>query len=400
MASEENNGMNRSRDPKAKRGERSDKEYLDDMLDAVKEHSVDEEHGAKDLCDSRNLLDFTPKDGSQQPDYTDPLAQARYIYRFHLAYTYEYMWMFRDILEDIDKRREMCREVKPTLHVLSLGSGAGPDYRGLLYARRCVDWPAKRHLSVTWTGVDLVDWKKEYRVDRYRWDKVDYQMPVDMVDYLCGRKAEDGEPAEDPADISDVDIVVFPKSIYELDIDTVIDPVAKAFREGGPDRFYLAIVPPTGRRKEEETKARDNKANWLHKSEMQKTTGALLEKLERSYEVVKLEYEGVRHDDPSKVILDEFRKIAPEHGGEKYMLEKEGDLFPANARDWDKEFTGLHRLCRSDDGCAEIDSPDGCKFCRHPIKNGGYLGYEVYLCTRKPAAGSQSAADLDADIPF
>ena len=74
----------------------------------------------------------TDDEGIQRDvDYTDPLTQAFYVWRYTLGYGYEYFRAYQEILEREIPRKE--------LSVVSVGCGTGIDYWALDYALRCAE---------------------------------------------------------------------------------------------------------------------------------------------------------------------------------------------------------------------------------------------------------------------
>ena len=334
--------------------------------------------GADPLCFW--TANFQAKEGSQHVDYSSRLGQAWYTYRYYLAYVYEYALMYKDVLDNLERYQ------RRHFNVLSLGSGTGTDYRGLSYARFAAGWPSEWRLRVSYTGVDLEKWGKEFEVEPLRYDYFDNYTGTDMVDFL-------DKTADYHYDLDRADVVVFPKSLYELPSE-VIARVAQAFASKGPWSFYLCIVPPTNQRKYKE---QDNRDNWMDrkakKSPMEEKLEELLSQLRGPYEIEGPIFKGVDHDrEFSETRVDKDgnpRHISLLDGFQKFFLD--GAPLPrGNA--WASEWDSIHCLCTmgKKEYCPGLEddeytkSPDGlrCDFDQSPIKNTGYVGYEIYKCTR------------------
>ena len=159
-------------------------------LSAVFKHFrsyVDE--NSNDIC---KLSDLTYQ-GANQPDYEDEQVQELYILRFTFSYAFEYKSMYAEILA----RYQGYRQLK----ILSFGCGPMTDYWGLTEAL-INDSHGIDTDHIDYIGIDCVDWKHKF----LNGFPVGYQfIKSGMTEYI--RKN----------DISDTDILFFPKSICEID---------------------------------------------------------------------------------------------------------------------------------------------------------------------------------------
>ncbi len=115
--------------------------------------------------------------------YGKVYMEQYYLLKFFPFYFEECMQAYAQFLESYDK---------PTLKVLSIGVGNGVDYIALqeLIRANSLD------IELDYVGVDLIDWK-------YRDERIDF-VNTDVL-------------ALDKSYFENVDLIVFPKSLIELD---------------------------------------------------------------------------------------------------------------------------------------------------------------------------------------
>lgn len=140
-------------------------------------------------------------DGRNTPDYINPIMQRLYLLRYLPAYTIEYYLMYKQMFG--------TGFLGNDINVISIGSGCGIDFWGLKYA---CDKVTKAY-NISYTGLDVVDWN-------YR-DNLD----IDEFYFL-----EDDLNNLTELDEESYNIIVFPKSIGELD-DTTFANVKNIIRD-------------------------------------------------------------------------------------------------------------------------------------------------------------------------
>lgn len=148
--------------------------------------------------DSYCLLGDMNFAGCHLPDYRRRVIQQYYLLRFLPAYFVEYRRMFQRIIQR--------GFVQPDYRVLSLGTGCGLDYFGLMFAVAEACSPAASLQAaaetVSYTGIDRVDWA--YREDFGNAHCAYLQRDLTRMEAL-------------PA--ADCNILMFPKSVGEFDED-------------------------------------------------------------------------------------------------------------------------------------------------------------------------------------
>lgn len=297
----------------------------------------------------------TDDEGIQRDvDYTDPLTQAFYVWRYTLGYGYEYFRAYQEILEREIPRKE--------LSVVSVGCGTGIDYWALDYALRCAeDWD-RSETRISYVGIDLIDWSAHaFRLlknDRLAGSR--YVYGRDAVEYLCG--GEGGDP------LSGADVVMFPKSILEIDAESLARLAdAMARRTGG--WMYAVICPP------QDTVGADR--IWMSGDEptnrmvwqpgVEGHVEAFVSRLRRSYDV----HPGIPGIPQNETLgaLDKLFGVPREIG--------------------DRKRRGFHELCPRWDACDQkrssrfIDCGWECRAMDHsPIGTAKYVCYEVLTLVR------------------
>ena len=136
----------------------------------------------KNWCDLKNFQ-FTNGFYStyENKAYNKIHMEQYYILKFFPMYFQEYMYAYEIFLESYDKEN---------LKVLSIGVGSGVDYYALKEVLN------NKNISLDYTGVDIVDWK-------YRTSEINF-IHTDILNL-------------DKIYFEDVDLVVFPKSLIELE---------------------------------------------------------------------------------------------------------------------------------------------------------------------------------------
>jgi len=121
--------------------------------------------------------------------YTSSVYQQRYMLKYYGAYFCELYGMYERYFQDFDGTE---------LNVLSLGCGSGIDCEAL--NRVIID--LELDIDINYVGVDIVDWS--YR-PQLSWATFKLMCISELV----------------AKDVRDVDLFVFPKSLTELDSDTL-----------------------------------------------------------------------------------------------------------------------------------------------------------------------------------
>ena len=332
------------------------------------ELASNEPYRGQELC--RYLSDFTGEPGV---NYDGKLFQRWYVWRYYIAYIYEYAHMYTDVLKDLE-------DASPSLlNVLSIGCGMGVDYRGLQYARNELVWPKAARLSVDYMGVDLAPWDKDLLACGLPFDRFRIATSTDIVEYLASKVAL--------ARLGALDVLVFPKSLGDLP-DEAVRCVAHALASHGPQAFYLCNVPPCGKRL---YAGGANSDSWTNRQDIERKRALLFETLRESYDLAHEPtplFEGIQHDEEDRAPGDEeFKaKTLPWAFGECFKASRfEGDfkgVFPQY------QVEKLRALCQHACGesCSCWEGVDvEPKLHRAPIMMAGRLSYEVYKLERKAA---------------
>lgn len=161
------------------------KEFIDNKMDEIfndfQEYLNDEDRYCR-------LKDFRFNNG-HTPEYSNELIQQYYLLKYLPAYFTEYCCIYDDIINS--------NFLDEDYNILSIGCGCGIDLWGAKFATEDSD------IDIRYTGLDIVDW-------RY-WDSVG----IEEVYYLNNDINELEELDEE-----EYNIIMFPKSIGELDGDT------------------------------------------------------------------------------------------------------------------------------------------------------------------------------------
>lgn len=145
--------------------------------------------------------------GVDHIDYDDKQVQELYILRYVYSYAFEYKMMFSEILSRFEGAEK--------LSILSLGCGPLPDYWGL-GAAYAEDYNGIDRDNIQYTGVDLIDWNyKDFSSIKIARSFVQ----MDFIEFVKNN------------DISDVNVVFFPKSICEIPMEKM-DQLCSALSSG------------------------------------------------------------------------------------------------------------------------------------------------------------------------
>lgn len=125
---------------------------------------------------------------SNLPNYNDGIIQKYYLLRFMMAYFTEYYEIYTQLI-----RMNFLEE---RFNILSVGCGCGIDFWGLRFAKQ----QTNSQMNIRYTGLDIVDWQY--------WDSFNeevYFINTDIRELQC-------------LDENEYNIIIFPKSIGELDL--------------------------------------------------------------------------------------------------------------------------------------------------------------------------------------
>lgn len=128
------------------------------------------------------------------PDYNKDVIQRYYLLRYLPAYLLEYYIIYWNIFN--------MNFIRNNLNVLSIGAGCGIDFWGLRFAANYT----QREINLKYTGLDIVDW--------LYWDNMGCETCWYLNDDIRKMKVLCSE---------EYNIIIFPKSIGELDSDTFIN---------------------------------------------------------------------------------------------------------------------------------------------------------------------------------
>ena len=136
--------------------------------------------------------------------YGKVYMEQYYILKFFPFYFEECMEAYAQFLESYDK---------PTLKVLSAGVGNGVDYIALQELIRANNLD----IELDYVGVDIIDWK-------YRDERIDF-VHADVLSL-------------DESHFQDVDLVIFPKSLIELD-EVRLNYISDLILSAGTNEIYF-----------------------------------------------------------------------------------------------------------------------------------------------------------------
>lgn len=145
----------------------------------------------KYYCDLKGLR----YDGSNIPDYNNPLIQKYYLLRYMPAYLTEYYLMYKKMF------KLNFLDLNPNPNIISFGCGCGIDLWGAKFARD-KNFP---EIDISYTGIDMVDW--------------DYRDNLDIEEaYFINKDINEIERLDE----YNYNIIIFPKSIGEFDTNTFL----------------------------------------------------------------------------------------------------------------------------------------------------------------------------------
>lgn len=303
----------------------------------------------------RYLPDFTSNDEGVQDaaSYDEAVTRFDYFTRYAYGYGYEYLCMWDDVLQDMTSQGGIW----PSLNVLSIGCGSGIDFwslRGALWQHRVMD--RNRRLI----GVDFADWSdccigfddegNKYRKNhrelgsRYRWNR-------DAAAYLESEEAVTDRALES-------NIVVFPKSLGELD-DATVSRIARSLADMARERqLYLCICP---------AHATSDEVLWRDEPLVKHHIALLLR--------------DVAGDENLAPIACGERSRSEEHLSERAPSDWNGYLSRDEERKVWRRRQDMKACCpyADEDPCHWL--PEGeteCPLCRAPINTNQYPCYRVY----------------------
>lgn len=350
-----------------------DTEFRNRVFDELVELADGEPYRGRELCEY--LSDFTGEPGV---NYDGKLFQRWYVWRYYIAYIYEYAHMYLDVLKDLED------EAPSSLNILSVGCGMGVDYRGLRYARQELAWPVKARLGVDYMGVDLAPWDESLLVSGYKFDQFEIRTSTDIVEYLGSAPAV--------TRLHSLDAVVFPKSLGDLP-DEAIVCIARALVQNGPQTLYLCNVPPCGKHP---SAGGDNRDSWTNRPDVERKLALLFDELRSAYDVPDTPaplFEGIQHD------VDDWTQRGEEVGTQYLPWAFKGsfgrgayfgdfqEVFPA------QQAEAVHALCQHECSGSCPCWEDGAaqpKLLRSPIVWTGRLSYEVYKFRRGVSIGART----------
>ena len=182
-------------------------EYLDNILNDFQEYLAT----TPKLCGLKSVH----FDAGKIPDYCDIHVQQLYLLRYAYGYAFEYKCMYESLFNKYTFSDE-------TVKVVSVGCGTGIDYWSMISALKDVGLDDK---MVKYKGIDIIDWKDKFPQRKNDFMKI-YQ--GEAVNIFTNAKSLSS------------DIYVFPKSISELDSES-IDKMCNAIQNQQikKDTFYL-----------------------------------------------------------------------------------------------------------------------------------------------------------------
>ncbi|MDG2632745.1 hypothetical protein P7M35_23185 [Vibrio parahaemolyticus] len=156
------------------------------------------------LC---NLSGFTPENAN----YSNLEYQKLYALKYLPAYYFEYSVLAKN-LNDRLKQLKLDK-----VKVLSLGCGLIPDYYALEHNLSCVEFE--------YYGVDACKWEARAYLPSYNSEKVN--LYTDTVDKLTSKH------------VSAFDVIVFPKSIGDIDSNANLNNLAAEIAKTTKNKLYF-----------------------------------------------------------------------------------------------------------------------------------------------------------------
>lgn len=180
---------------------------ITDYLDYIFEEFQDEIAEMDSLCDLRNVS-FA---NGNLPDYNNRAQALLYCLRYHFAYAFEYEYIYcKHILKHFSNRQ---------INVLSVGCGNGIDFWSLDQA---INRSGSSIRRINYLGVDRADWGELF--DGTSNDAINYYY---------------GNVQELPACMDNVDVVIFPKSLCELN-STDLKHIADLIDQSSNELYIVA----------------------------------------------------------------------------------------------------------------------------------------------------------------
>ncbi|GAB7193873.1 hypothetical protein [Dickeya oryzae] len=147
--------------------------------------------------------------------YAIKAHQQAYMLKYYSAYFCELYDAYKHFLSQYSGRR---------VNVLSIGCGSGVDCEAL----NRINIDSGRFLDIKYIGVDAVDW--DYR-PVFNWASYQHKSADDI----------------DDADVCDIDLFVFPKSLTELDESTRVHIAETIIKNSHKDKVYFLNTYVTNR---------------------------------------------------------------------------------------------------------------------------------------------------------
>lgn len=123
-------------------------------------------------------------DNQQTPDYSIEEIQQLYLLRYYPAYLFEYMYIYKEILQN---------EKANKLSILSVGCGCCVDYHGAYLAKN------RNYDDISYIGIDLNKWEYENSFGNPKFKTITSN--IDNIEFGNSNK---------------YNVVIFPKSISEF----------------------------------------------------------------------------------------------------------------------------------------------------------------------------------------
>lgn len=156
------------------------------------------------LCD---LSDFTPENAN----YSNLEYQKLYALKYLPAYYFEYSVLAKNL------NNRLKQSNLDKVNVLSLGCGLIPDYYALEHNLSCV--------AFEYHGIDACKWEARTYLPPYDLKKV--KLYTDTVDNLTSKH------------VSVFDVIIFPKSIGDIDSNANLDKLATEIAKTTKNKLYF-----------------------------------------------------------------------------------------------------------------------------------------------------------------
>jgi hypothetical protein len=161
------------------------REFIESTLNEICDNFFNEITKLDKLCDLKKIR----FDGSNIPDYSNPLVRQLYLLRYFPAYLVEYYLIYKKLIE--------YNHLELPFNILSIGCGCGIDYYGLFFAMKeaNIDFSS----NVRYMGLDRIKWDYFYNMEN---DNC-YLLHQDLANLK-------------QFDKNNYNIIIFPKSIGEF----------------------------------------------------------------------------------------------------------------------------------------------------------------------------------------